>query len=1145
VKRYLTLAITLLGVLGLPVAVTVLDAQDAPSAVAAPAFSQADVIDEFVAGGNWQGVVAADWMPDGRMLAVKKTGAVYLINPQTGTSTVHFTVPGILATGELGMLDIAVAPDFATTKQVYVYSSNAADRRLQIDRFTYSETGSTMLASRTPIWKNPGSAIVADYHIGGSLIFGPDGMIYLSVGDNTTSSNSQSLVNVFGKVLRLARDGSVPAGNPFADGAGPNVDEIWARGLRNPFRGEFDAVTGNYWMADVGGNTDATAYEEVDIIQPGKHYGWPSCEGPLSQPKNGPICPSGTEGPVYSYTHNIGGGCCMNKAIVGGEVYRGNSFPAAFKGSYVYADYPTGTFYWLEKPVSGAVSGVLKTSTLGSANPVWLEVSPIDGYIYWLHFGWANNGQLRRLRYAGALAHPPVITESSATNVSGPAPLNVAFNGAATDSDGDVVTYLWEFGDGTTSTVATPNHVYSANGLYDARLTVASGGDVIAGPPIRIQVGAPPAPVIDPPASTVFSAGETISLTGHATDGTGAPVPPSSLEWTVVFKHNGHQHPGVTSTGATLTMPVSTSGHGWEGDTGFEVTLRATDAAGLTATSALSLTPRKVTLPLTSSVPGSTVLVDGVAHLLPFNVDTIVGFNHEISAAAVACDGTTSYTFQGWSTGETTSLNYVVPPAPAPIEGDYVADGTCQPTLYRAINLNGPALTIDGVDFEAGDTAQNVASGPNRFCDNVMPLVVPPVSATEEAMIRCSVWGTATNGAAITVGSVPNTTYNVTLWIWEDNIPQVFDLAINGVVVVPGQGSGPAGTWAKLGPYPVTVTNGQISINASGGDANISGVRIDTVPGGVLPPPPPPPPPTLPPVPTTLPPIPTTLPPVTTVPATVAPAATGAVKISRSTTRTPSFDLNGSTLTSGEQVYVFLDSPEPASSVRFFVDQPVTGAAQRVELTAPWDLAGGSITAAFPYTANLTVGDHVIRALLTRPNGTSAVFESTFAVTSAAPPPTTAAPVVTTAAPVVTTAAPVVTTPAPVVTTAAPVATTSAPAATTLVPAGVSGSLKVSRAANRTTPTALAGAAFARNERVYIFLDTSQGAVSVRFFLDAPTTGTAARVEALAPWDYAGGSVLVATPFTANLTAGPHTIRALLTRPNGTTETFEAAFVQL
>ncbi len=549
---------------------------------------------------------------------------------------------------------------------------------------------------------------------------GPDGKFYLSTGDNITSANSQRMNSVFGKVLRINRDGTTPTDNPFYDGAGTNTDTIWALGLRNAYRASFDTATGEYWVGDVGGNNAATAYEEIDIVSRGENHGWPNCEGPLGQPKVGAVCPSGTTAPIYSYTHDIAGGCCQNKAVIGGEVYRGNSFPATFRGTYVYADYPTGEFYWLERPASGPVTtGLLKASTLADANPVWIGVSPVDGHIYWLHYGWSNNGQVRRLRYNGTLDSPPTITASSATPSSGPAPLNVQFTGAATDPDGDSLTYSWDFGDGTTSNSPSPSHSYASNGVYSARLTVVGGDDTITAAPIRVTVGAPPVATISSPADlTTFVAGDTFTMTGSATDPDDGVLAESALTWTVVLLHDDHSHPGSSGTGTTFTLPIEATGHGWEGETRYRVDLTAVDSDGLATTTSITLLPQKVTRTIEANIPGVTGAIDQIAEVLPFDLESLVGFEHEVTVPQTVCNAGFVWQWSTWSDGGARTHVAVTPADGAGLTATYAATATsCSPadqigrwtfdenTGTTAADSSGNANTgtlLNGVAWGAG-----------------------------------------------------------------------------------------------------------------------------------------------------------------------------------------------------------------------------------------------------------------------------------------------------------------------------------------------------------------------------------------------------------------------------------------------------------
>ena len=165
-------------------------------------------------------------------------------------------------------------------------------------------------------------------------------------------------------MLRVNADGTIPSDNPFVDGPGANKDEIWAYGLRNPFRFSFDPMSGLLYLGDVGGNDHSTAYEEVDVIVRGANYGWPLCEGPCSV--------AGVTSPMYSYPH-----AGRDAAIMGGFVYRGNQFPTEYQGNYFFADYAQN---WLKRLTLDA-SGTIVTGVFPVLPPDGAaEVSGLPSY---------------------------------------------------------------------------------------------------------------------------------------------------------------------------------------------------------------------------------------------------------------------------------------------------------------------------------------------------------------------------------------------------------------------------------------------------------------------------------------------------------------------------------------------------------------------------------------------------------------------------------------------------------------------------------------------------------------------------------------------------------------------------------------------
>ncbi|WP_256758780.1 sorbosone dehydrogenase family protein [Cohnella sp. WQ 127256] len=189
-------------------------------------------------------------------------------------------------------------------------------------------------------------------HNGGQLAFGPDGFLYIATGDGGSGgdphNNSQNLQSLLGKILRIDVDNKseereyvIPSDNPFID---EGMSEIYAYGLRNPWRFSFDEVTGNLWAADVGQNR----YEEINLIEKGKNYGWRIQEGmECFNPEDG-CTKEGLEQPLFTYDHDQG------ISITGGYVYRGKQLPKLI-GSYIYADYGTGLVWALQQRKDGTI----------------------------------------------------------------------------------------------------------------------------------------------------------------------------------------------------------------------------------------------------------------------------------------------------------------------------------------------------------------------------------------------------------------------------------------------------------------------------------------------------------------------------------------------------------------------------------------------------------------------------------------------------------------------------------------------------------------------------------------------------------------------------------------------------------------------
>ena len=457
----------------------------------------------------------------------------------------------------------------------------------------------------------------------------------------------------------------MPTDNPFYDGSGPHYDAIWALGLRNPYRASYDAVTGRYYIGDVGGNDPSSSIEELNLGARGANYGWPVCEG-TSCGSN----PAYTS-PIYQYSH---GG--RDAAITAGFVYRGNQFPAEFQGNFFFADYAQN---WIKRLVLDAAGNVLEVRNFEPPDGtpdgpygdiVYLTQGP-DGALYYVDLGYSDTtsttgiSKIRRIRYVSS--DQPPVAMASATPVTGPAPLTVGFSSAGSfDPEGLPLAYLWTFGDGSSSTEANPSHVYVAVGPYAARLTVSDGTSSTLAAPIDIDVGNRPVPAITSPIDgALFRAGDVITVSGDATDLEDGVLPAAAFTWNVDFLHDGHVHPGLPTSGTkSFTFPIDVSGHDYSGNTRYRITLTVTDTSGLQAATSVLIYPDKVNLTFGSTPTGATLVLDGISRVTPFVYDTLKGFQHTISAPNQTVAGS-QYTFASWSDGGAQTHGIVVPDADA------------------------------------------------------------------------------------------------------------------------------------------------------------------------------------------------------------------------------------------------------------------------------------------------------------------------------------------------------------------------------------------------------------------------------------------------------------------------------------------------
>jgi len=276
---------------------------------------------------------------------VEQTGTirVYDLEADRLLETPFLSIRDRVSTGgERGLLSVAFHPDFADNGRFYV---NYTDRAGNTQIVEYRVGPDPLVADPTTARPVLQIEQPAANHNGGTMVFGPDGYLYIGTGDGGRAGdpwgNAQNLNTLLGKMLRIDVDGDtpygVPADNPFAGRRGARP-EIWALGLRNPWKFSFDRATGDLYIADVGQN----AWEEVNF-QPatsrgGQNYGWNIMEGSHCFPENRRCDMRGLTMPVAEYGHALG---C---SITGGYVYRGARIPE-LQGYYLFGDYCSGTIW--------------------------------------------------------------------------------------------------------------------------------------------------------------------------------------------------------------------------------------------------------------------------------------------------------------------------------------------------------------------------------------------------------------------------------------------------------------------------------------------------------------------------------------------------------------------------------------------------------------------------------------------------------------------------------------------------------------------------------------------------------------------------------------------------------------------------------
>ena len=359
--------------LGLVVSIAMLMVTSTSTRISSAATVPSGFTDAVVASGLTNPTAMA-LAPDGRIFICEQGGALRVIKNGSLLPTPFLTVT-VDSAGERGLLGIAFDPNFVSNQLVYVYyTATTPAIHNRISRFTAS--GDVALAGSETILMDLPNLSTATNHNGGALHFAPDGTLFVAVGENANSANSQTLTTRLGKILRITSTGAIPTDNPFFNQATGDNRAIWALGVRNPFTFSFQEGTNRLFINDVGENT----WEEINDGIAGSNYGWPNCEGFCNPPN------ANFRDPIFAYAHD--GSTC---AITGGAFYNPqvNQFPSQFVGSYFFADFCGGWIRRLDPANGNAVTDF----ATGIASPVDLKVSA-DGFLYYLARGAGAVGRI-------------------------------------------------------------------------------------------------------------------------------------------------------------------------------------------------------------------------------------------------------------------------------------------------------------------------------------------------------------------------------------------------------------------------------------------------------------------------------------------------------------------------------------------------------------------------------------------------------------------------------------------------------------------------------------------------------------------------------------------------------------------------------
>jgi glucose/arabinose dehydrogenase len=382
---------------------------------------------------------AMEIAPDGRLFVCLQAGQLRVIKNGALLAAPFLTLTPD-SSGERGLLGIAFDPNFQTNNFIYVYyTATTTPRHNRVSRFTAN--GDVAVAGSEVAILDLDNLSSATNHNGGAIHFGPDGKLYVAVGENANGANSQTLTNRLGKMLRINSDGTIPTDNPFFNTATGLNRAIWALGLRNPFTFAFQPGTGRLFINDVG----QSMWEEINDGIAGSNYGWPNTEGVTADPA--------FRSPLFAYGH--GSTSTTGCAIAGGAFYNPTTvqFPSTYVGKYFFADLCSGWIRLMD-PATNTATGF----ATGINQMVDLKVAS-DGSLYYLSIG---AGSVFKVQFPANQVPSITMQPANQTVIEGqPVTFSVSANGTGP------LAYQWQRNTVNISGANAPSYMISTTVLAD------------------------------------------------------------------------------------------------------------------------------------------------------------------------------------------------------------------------------------------------------------------------------------------------------------------------------------------------------------------------------------------------------------------------------------------------------------------------------------------------------------------------------------------------------------------------------------------------------------------------------------------------------------------------------------------------------